>query len=77
MTSLRKPSRPRYKAMPKAPKMTASDESWKAFEKRVQAVIAENQKRKSDFEKKLKAYDASIKLRNDIKAKMRAAKAKL
>ena len=77
MASLRKPSRPRYKAMPKAPKMTASDESWKAFEKRVQAVIAENQKRKSDFEKKLKAYDASIKLRNDIKAKMRAAKAKL
>lgn len=77
MTSLRKPSRPRYKAMPKAPKMTASDESWKAFEKRVQAVIAENQKRKSDYEKKLKAYDASIKLRNDIKAKMRAAKAKL
>ena len=63
--------------MPKAPKMTASDESWKAFEKRVQAVIAENQKRKSDYEKKLKAYDASIKLRNDIKAKMRAAKAKL
>ena len=77
MASLRKPSRPRYKAMPKAPKMTASDESWKAFEKRVQAVIAENQKRKSDYEKKLKAYDASIKLRNDIKAKMRAAKAKL
>lgn len=77
MASLRKPSRPRYKAMPKAPKITASDESWKAFEKRVQAVIAENQKRKSDYEKKLKAYDASIKLRNDIKAKMRAAKAKL
>lgn len=77
MASLRKPSRPRYKAMPKAPKMTASDESWKAFEKRVQAVIAENQKRKSDYEKKQKAYDASIKLRNDIKAKMRAAKAKL
>lgn len=77
MASLRKPSRPRYKAMPKAPKMTASDESWKAFEKRVQAVIAENQKRKSDYEKKLKAYDASIKLRNDIKAKMRAAKAKI
>lgn len=77
MASLRKPSRPRYKAMPKAPKITASDESWKAFEKRVQAVIAENQKRKSDYEKKLKSYDASIKLRNDIKAKMRAAKAKL
>lgn len=77
MASLRKPSRPRYKAMPQAPKMTASDEIWKAFEKRVQAVIAENQKRKSDYEKKLKAYDASIKLRNDIKAKMRAAKAKL
>lgn len=77
MATLRKPTRPRYKAMPKAPKMSASDESWKAFEKRVQAVIAENQKRKGEYEKKVKAYDASIKLRENIKAKAKAAKAKL
>lgn len=77
MAALRKPSRPSYKAMPKAPKMSASDETWKNYEKRVQAVIAENQKRKGEYEKKQKAYDASIKLRENIKAKARAAKAKL
>lgn len=77
MAVLRKPSRPRYKAMPKAPKMSASDESWKAYEKRVQAVISENQKRKSEYDKKLRAYDQSVKMREQIKAKARAAKMKL
>lgn len=77
MASLRKPTRPTFKAMPKAPKMSASDESWKNYEKRVMAVIAENQKRKNEYEKKLRAYEASIKLRENIKAKAAKAKMKL
>lgn len=77
MASFKKPTRPKYKAMPKAPKVTASSDVWKRYEQRVKAVSAENQKRKADYEKKLKAYETEVKMRENIKAKAQSAKAKL
>lgn len=74
MANLRKPVKPKFKAMPKAPKMTASKEAWANYNKKVSAVTAENQKLKSDFEKRLKAYETEIKQREKIKEKARNAK---
>lgn len=75
--SLRKPKSPQFKAMPKAPKMSASPESWKRYEQKVAEISKENQKRKSAYATALKAYESAIKQRVAIKAKARNAKAKL
>lgn len=66
---MKAPKKPKYKALPKAPKMSASDNSWKSYDSRLKAVQAENAKLKSEYEKKLKAYEAEIKRREAIKAK--------
>lgn len=67
--ALKRPKKPKFKAMPKAPKMTASDDTWKAYEKRADAVVAENRKKKNDYDKKLKAYENGVKMRESIKQK--------
>lgn len=72
--ALKRPKKPKYKAMPKAPKMSASDDSWKAYAKKSDAVVAENRKRKSEYDKKVKAYEASVKMRESIKKKAKDAK---
>ena len=77
MAVLKKPKQPRYKAMPKAPKMKASQEAWKSYESRVKSVTAENLKLKSEYEKKLKAYNDEIKKRETIKSKAQTAKTRL
>lgn len=71
---LKKPNKPKYKALPKAPKMTASKESWKSYESKVKSITLENQKLKSDYEKKVKAYEAEIKQREKIKDKAKNSK---
>jgi len=77
MAALKKPSKPRYKAMPKAPKMTSSKESWANYEAKVKKIIAENDKLKSAFEKAVKAYEQEKKNRERIKEKANAAKSKI
>lgn len=72
--SFAKPKKPKYKAMPKAPKMSASLETWRRYESRVKAVIGENNKRKAEYAKKLQAYESAIKMRESIKAMARNAK---
>lgn len=77
MAVLRKPKRPSYKALPKAPKMSASAESWKRYEAKLKAVNAENQKKKAEYEKAVKAYETAIKNREKIKDIAKNANAKL
>lgn len=77
MAALKKPKEPKYKALPKAPKMKASTEAWKTYESRVKSVTTENMKLKSEYEKKLKAYNDEIKKRETIKDKARMAKNRL
>jgi hypothetical protein len=72
--ALTRPKKPKFKALPKAPKMTASEDAWKNYSKRADAVIAENRKRQSEYEKKVKAYENAIKMRESIKNKLRNAK---
>ena len=72
--ALTRPKKPKFKALPKAPKMTASEDAWKNYSKRADAVIAENRKRQSEYEKKVKAYEYAIKMRETIKNKLRNAK---
>lgn len=74
--AFKKPTRPKFKAMPKAPKVSASSDAWKRYEQRVKAVTAENQKRKAEYEKKLKAYEQELKQRERIKQNAQSAKAK-
>ena len=73
---MKAPKKPTYKALPKAPKMSASKESWKKYESKVKAINAENQKRKSEYEKKLRAYESEIKDRQRIKENALKAKTK-
>jgi hypothetical protein len=70
---MKKPVKPKFKAMPKAPKMSASKDAWKNYETKVKSITAENQKIKSEYEKKLKAFDAEMKARERIKEKAKNA----
>ena len=48
---MKAPKKPKYKALPKAPKMSASKDAWKSYESKVKAITAENQKKKAEYEK--------------------------
>ena len=71
---LKKPTKPRYKAMPKAPKMNANREAWTNYNRKVTEIQTVNNKLKAEYEKALKAYDAEMKQREKIKEKARNAK---
>lgn len=73
---MKSPKKPKYKAMPKAPKMSASKDAWRNYNEKVKAVTAENAKRKAEYERQLKAYNAEIKMRQTIKDNAAKAKAK-
>lgn len=73
---MKAPKKPKFKPMPKAPKMSASKEAWRNYNEKVKAVTAENAKRKAEYEKQLKAYNAEIKARQTIKDNAAKAKAK-
>lgn len=75
--AMKKPSKPKYRPLPKAPKMTASAEAWKRYDAKVSDISKENQKKKAAYEAAVKAYDVAMKQREAIKAKARNAKAKL
>lgn len=71
------PKKPKFRAMPKAPKMSASIETWKRYEQRVKDVIAVNQMKLSEWNKKRKAHEDAKRERERIKAAARAAAARL
>lgn len=75
--ALKKPSKPKFKKMPKQPKASASKEAWKTYENRVKAVNAENDKLISDYKKAVNEYEAEQKKRDSIKAMVAKSKAKL
>lgn len=77
MSSLRKPKRPKYKALPKAPKMSASVETWKRYETRLKSVMGENLKRKNAYESAFKSFNAAVKMRERIKEIAKTAKSRL
>lgn len=74
--ALKKPKQPKYKAMPKAPSMKAGADAWKRYSQKADEVTKENLKKKSEYERALKAYESELKQREAIKAKVRNAKAK-
>lgn len=75
--ALKKPSKPKFKKLPKQPKAGASTESWKAYENKVKQIESENDKLIADYRKKQKEYENEIKKRESIKNKAIKAKAKL
>lgn len=77
MAILKKPKRPKYKALPKAPKMSASAESWKRYEAKLKAINADNQKLKAEYDKAVKNYETAIKNRERIKDIAKNARIKL
>lgn len=72
-----KPKKPALKRVPKAPKASASAETWRNYENRLKAVEAENDKKISDYKKKVASYEAEQKRREVIKEKAAKARAKL
>lgn len=75
--AMKKPSKPKFKKLPKQPKATASKETWKSYENRVKAINAENDKLIADYKRKVSDYEAEIKKRDNIKAMVARSKAKL
>lgn len=69
--------RPRYKALPKAPKMSASLDVWKRYERRVTQIMSENLKKKAEYDKIINAIKSINKQKESIKNKVSTAKAKL
>lgn len=67
-TKVRKPKKPTYKPMPKAPKMSASLDAWKRYKEQWDKVAAENLKKKQQYEKELAAVNAVTKAKETIKA---------
>lgn len=73
---MKAPKKPKFKALPKAPKMSASKEAWRNYEQKLKAVSAENAKKKAEYDRELKAYESEMKSRASIKEKAAKAKAK-
>lgn len=71
---MKKPRKPSLKKLPKRPKASASLETWKKYEDRVNAVKKENQKAMSDFKKEEKRFEAAKKQRADIQRKTQGAR---
>lgn len=69
--------RPKYRAMPKAPKMSASLDVWERYAKKVDEVFKENLKRKNEYDRKRKAYEDAKKARERIKATAQAKIARI
>lgn len=69
MASIRKPKKPQLKKMPSKPKASASLESHKKYDDRASKVKKENDKRMSDYNKDLKAWESQQKLKEKIRSK--------
>ena len=79
-TSKRKssgPKKPKYKALPKAPSMSASLAVWERYKKRANEIMKENFAKKAEYDKKRKAYEQAKALRERIKKDAKNAYAKL
>lgn len=73
---MKTPKKPKFKALPKAPKATASDQSWENYTRKLDEVKKANDVLLAKYKKEKAAYDAAVKKRQAIKdkaAKMRAA----
>lgn len=71
------PKKPKYKALPKAPSMSASLSVWQRYEKRVQEVMKDNLRKKAEYDKKRKAFEDAKKIRDSIKRKAKESFARL
>lgn len=72
---MKTPKKPKFKALPKAPKATASDQSWENYRRKLDEVKKANDVLASKYKKEKKAYDDQVKKRQAIKnkaAKMRS-----
>ena len=71
------PKKPKYKALPKAPSMSASIAVWQRYEKRVQEVMKDNLRKKAEYDKTRKAFEDAKKIRDSIKRKAKESFARL
>lgn len=75
--ALKKPTKPKFKKMPKQPKANASAEAWRNYENKAKAVTAENDKKVADYKKAVTAYEAEQRKRDSIKQMVAKQKARL
>lgn len=75
--SIKKPAKPKFKKLPKAPKASASTEAWKRYENRLKSIEAENDKKIAEYKKKKSAYGNEMKQRERIKEKSEKIRSKL
>lgn len=66
---MKAPKRPKFAKVPKQPKATASAQTWKNYEQKLNAVKAANDKKLAEYNKEKRAYDAEMKKRQSLKEK--------
>lgn len=72
---MKTPKKPKFKALPKAPKATASDSAWANYRRKLDEVKKVNDTLLSKYKKEKAAFDAEQKKRQALKdkaAKMRS-----
>ena len=73
---MKTPKKPKFRALPKAPKATASAQSWENYRRKLDEVKKVNDRLLAEYKKKKAAYDAEIKKHQALKdraAKMRSS----
>ena len=65
----RAPKKPTLKKVPNAPKANASMDVWKAYENKLKAIKAENDKKMAKYNAEMKKYEAVKKAKEAIRAK--------
>lgn len=72
---MKTPKKPKFKALPKAPKATASAQSWENYRRNLDEVKKVNDRKMAEYKKQKAAYDAEQKKHQALKdkaAKMRS-----
>lgn len=67
----RKPKKPVMRKLPKLPKATASPAVYARYQERARDIVAENNKRQSDYERGLRLYEEGRKFKENVRAKAR------
>lgn len=70
----KKPSKPKFKALPKRPKSSATAEAWKKYEDKLKEVQDENCERNKQYEKDLKDWDRVVEFKKDLQSRTAGAK---
>jgi len=69
---MKAPKKPSFKKAPKLPKATANKQVWENYYKKLIEIEKFNEKLKTDYNKKVKEFEADKKFKEKIKTKAKS-----